>query len=529
MTGKPTGETSSLEPAFEMYREPLWWRLALIMLVSAAFLFRFVQTQDDPDLWGHVRFGLDALRSGTITRTDPYSYITAGGPWINHEVLAELAMGLAYSFLGPMGLNLLRLAVGSATLVVIWWTLRRRGVTTMITAAMTSLAIVLMAMHLIEMRPHIFTLLFFTLTVIILGEAEQRGRKMLWLLVPIFWVWINTHGGVLAGLGISGIWALVRLFQIGSRRSVPGHTRLREGAQLIAPLLAGLAATLITPYGPGLLHFLLRTATGPRPEIVDWQPLPLVSAVGAAYLIGLAITLPALLFSRRPRSIPLVCIYAVMALAPFLAVRHLPLFGSAAVLIAGEHVNDLWVRWRGIYRTSPGSSSRLFQYVVIGSSAGFLIASAIVSIGKLPYIPVRKDFYPTHAVQLIREHVQQGNLAVHFNWGEYAIWHLGPAVKVSLDGRRETVYNDQLYQMCIRFMFGEGEWDTLLDRYPTDMALVGRQSPTYNLLRWKPGWVLVYEDEISALFVREDFPYRRPLEAAAAQAGDGGDVDLRFP
>ena len=37
------------------------------------------------------------------------------------------------------------------------------------------------------------------------------------------------------------------------------------------------------------------------------------------------------------------------------------------------------------------------------------------------------------------EDVIQGT---HFNWGEYAIWHLGPTLKVSLDGRRETVYSD---------------------------------------------------------------------------------------
>jgi len=29
-----------------------------------------------------------------------------------------------------------------------------------------------------------------------------------------------------------------------------------------------------------------------------------------------------------------------------------------------------------------------------------------------------------------------------FDWGEYAIWHLGPQLRVSLDGRRETVYSD---------------------------------------------------------------------------------------
>ena len=38
----------------------------------------------------------------------------------------------------------------------------------------------------------------------------------------------------------------------------------------------------------------------------------------------------------------------------------------------------------------------------------------------------------------------QGRLVLPFNWGEYAIWHWGPRIRVSIDGRRETVYNQDL-------------------------------------------------------------------------------------
>lgn len=509
-------------------REPRWWRISIIALVASAYLFRFVQTQQDPDLWGHVRFGLDALRTGSIARTDPYSYLTAGLPWINHEVIAELAMGLAYSLLGPLGLNLLRMTLGLTTLAVIWTALRRRGVTLLVTAALTVVAMFAISLHLIEMRPHLFTLLFFTLTIVILQTAEQRGPRVLWFLVPTFWLWINSHGGVLAGLGIAGLWTVIRLLQIGFQRGISPQERLHKCLWHIAPLLAGLAVTLITPYGPGLLAFLLRTAVGPRPEIADWQPLPLASGFGVAYVLCLGITLPGLLFSRRRRSVPSMIIYAVMALAPFLAVRHLTLFGSAAALIAGEHINDIWVRWRGAHSVRPGQTSRLFQYLVIGSTAGFAIAVIVLSIGKITFIPVDATYYPIRAVKLIRQNVPEGNLAIHYNWGEYAIWHLGPAVKVSMDGRRETVYSEELYQMNLRFMTGRRDWDTLLDKYSTDMALVDVRDAPYNLMQCKPGWVMVYEDDIAALFVREDFPYRQALEQAAPAVAIEED-DLRFP
>ena len=49
---------------------------------------------------------------------------------------------------------------------------------------------------------------------------------------------------------------------------------------------------------------------------------------------------------------------------------------------------------------------------------------------------------PARAIGLLEQSGVEGNLAVYFDWGEYAIWHLQPGIKVGMDGRRETVYPD---------------------------------------------------------------------------------------
>jgi hypothetical protein len=36
---------------------------------------------------------------------------------------------------------------------------------------------------------------------------------------------------------------------------------------------------------------------------------------------------------------------------------------------------------------------------------------------------------------------------------------------------------------------------------------VRRFQPADNLLRLKPGWTLIYEDQMAALFARADLPY----------------------
>ena len=103
---------------------------------------------------------------------------------------------------------------------------------------------------------------------------------------------------------------------------------------------------------------------------------------------------------------------------------------------------------------------------------------------------------------LLRDSGVHGNMAVFFDWGQYVIWRLGPKIQVSYDGRRETVYSESLRQLNNNWISGVGAWDALLDEHPTDLALVDKRLPVYNLMRLKAGWTLVYEDALCGLFAR---------------------------
>jgi hypothetical protein len=50
-----------------------------------------------------------------------------------------------------------------------------------------------------------------------------------------------------------------------------------------------------------------------------------------------------------------------------------------------------------------------------------------------------------------------GRLLTTFDWGEYAIWHFGPRLKVSIDGRRETVYSNSVINWHRAFELGDEE------------------------------------------------------------------------
>jgi len=547
------------------------FRASLICLVCGIVILGFSRTTADPDLWGHLRFGLDLLDTGRVIRPDPYSFLTSGVTWVNHEWLAEAALAVAWRTAGALGIILLKLIVTSATVGVLYWSLLRRGLTVFGASTVLLVNVPLILPWLGAARPQMFTYLCFAITLAAIVEAEtaypltptlspragrgskegeeappapadeggrrrppgglpsipsprvrsgervrERGSRALWLLVPTFLFWANAHGGFLAGVGIVGLWIIARFIRTRSIRDV------------WLPLAVAILATLVTPYA-GQLWLFLHTALTSRLEIVEWNPIEVISFEGLAHIVVLVPAVWGWFASRREKSPVLVFLFFVVVLLPFVARRHTPLFAMGLILLAGEHEADafsaLFERQAMAAGTRRAPDPRVMRVF-----AGMFVVTAIICViasGRhYARIIVDREEYPIEAVQLLRASGVTGNVATNFNWGEYVLWHVGPGVKVSIDGRRETVYSEAVYAENQRFAFGYGKWDTLIERPGVDLALVPTQHwPVSNLLRLKPGWRPLYEDDRSAIFVRSGSQAEallaktpRPARAAAEVA-----------
>ena len=93
-----------------------------------------------------------------------------------------------------------------------------------------------------------------------------------------------------------------------------------------------------------------------------------------------------------------------------------------------------------------------------------------------------------------------GRLAVYFNWGEYALYHLHPRIRVSIDGRYETVYPDDVVEANWDFTLGAPGGERLLEMYPADFALYPRTSGAARWLEQSPQWERAHRDDASVLY-----------------------------
>jgi hypothetical protein len=490
-------------------------------LVAAFGLYWFAPTIADPDLWGHVRFGQDIVRSGSIPSHDTYSYRTAGQRWINHEWLAEVIFAVLYDRFGPPGLIALKVGISLSILIPCYLHMRRRNMRAVAGIVLVLLICIPLRMGLGTVRPQIFTYLFFLLVLLVVESVSTGQAWRLWVLPLLCGVWVNVHGGVLAGIGVLALWLVARLVALVADRSRVPLVRVKQACLLILPAAACGLALLANPYGAELVVFLARTATVPRPEISEWRGLELLALSGQLFLALLAIGVAGLVCSRLRTRPEAVLILSATAIGTLISQRHYPLFLMALLIVGGEHVADAW--------------NRVWQRASLPVEHGPLVTALTLlgAIALLLFSPQRFECirvnsaafpFPVRAVELLKRSGVRGNMAVPFAWGEYVIWHLAPGVKVSIDGRRETVYSDEIYQRTLDFERGTGVWTALLLHAPTDFVLAYNASPTANLMSRTQGWRPLYQDTFCVLFLRDGFAgLGRLVDTPVPDLPDNGD------
>ncbi len=211
--------------------------------------------------------------------------MTAGHEWLNFEWLFELVLFRVFAAAGPPGLIVLKVAVGLLLLGIVYRLLCRQGLPALRAGIVVVAVIHFLVPSFLTVRPHLVTYGFFLIVLLLLRAMDRGDARWLYAAPPLFALWANLHPGFLAGLGVLGIWTAVELGRRWLERRSPGAPARPSMWTVIPILIACVLATGLNPWGFRLLPFLWRTATVPRPEISEWQPLLLVSGRGVTYLL----------------------------------------------------------------------------------------------------------------------------------------------------------------------------------------------------------------------------------------------------
>jgi hypothetical protein len=357
----------------------------------------------------------------------------------------------------------------------------------------------------LAIRPQLFTYTALAAELVILDLAAAGSRRsvwLLWCLPPFFVVWVNLHGGFVLGI------AVLALFAAWSAVVAP-----QRNARPLLVWLACVAATLINPYGWSLLVYLWDELSRPHP-ITEWRPVVFGSAEHAVFFVMLGLFLLSLPALRQWRSCGWrVAVALVMAVFALRQQRHTAVFAlCAAAPLAAQAAAIFDALARRSFRLSAGAQRIVEVAVLLLALAQLAALGARLWRDHLEIVYDPRD-YPVAAVAALKAGGAHGNLAVPLDWGAYVLWHLSPQIRPSIDGRFATVYPVDVVDKNFSFHAGDAAWRRLLDDYPTEAALLPRQ--TRSPISREPGWREVYEDSQARLYVRDDRLANFALQPAA--------------
>ena len=447
----------------------------------------------NPDIWWQIVAGEEILSTGAWPTVDTYSSTVAGNSWIAYQWLGGVLMALAARLGGLWGLLALLFLLSASLILLLYYYAYLRSRSWLAAFASCALVLPVIAVFL-PLRPQLFGYVFLLITLICLERFRQGRTKSLWVLPPLFLLWVNVHGTFPFGFLVLGAYWVGGWVDFRSGILVAERWQPWQRRHLAVVLLLSVLAITATPYGTRLaaypfeLSFLQPLNVS---MIGEWHPIPfdlwwgkLVLGLLGLFLVG------QLLFPLTLRvenaGLLFVVVYSAFVhsrLALFLVLLLAPLLAEQLA--------------RGLSRL-PSLSERPALNFVFWILLGGFVVGMVPSQQKLERVIAAQ--YPQGAVNYLRQNPIDGPIFNDIRWGGYLIWALGPEPKVFIDGRIDIyeyagVFSD--YQAIAHL---DPQTVFLLRKYKVEACLLFHNAPLATLLRVLPEWEQVYADGLSVIY-----------------------------
>jgi hypothetical protein len=453
------------------------WTLARLVGVSIAVLGGSLGATSlhDNSLFTHlatgrllVDRGLGSLWGGL---GDPYTRFGAGQNWIVQSWLPSYCYGLIDAAAGAAGLRVL-MALTTAALAALLWRLSEPAQTLVPRVGVVGLALVVGATSWSQ-RPLLIGLVLLAV-VLLAGDAAIDPR---WL-VPVMWLWVNSHG--------SFPFALVALGTLAVGTFLDGR---KPAAELRAlgwcaggTLLGGVA----NPVGPALLLFPLRLLQRSESlqRIVEWRSPTFDDTWTRAFLVLVLVALVG--FVRHPSyrvAVPTI----VFVAAALVAQRNIAV--AVVVLVPAA--------CRGLADAGSFVGGVAAPIWRLGSVAMLLCGTLVVGSTIRTDPGYRLDGYPVAAVDWLdaRGLLASTHVLAHPDFvGNYLELRYGTGVPVFIDDRYE-LHDPVLARQSGDLVRGLPSWAATLETRGVEIVLWPNDGPLASLLEASSAnWNIAYRD-----------------------------------
>jgi hypothetical protein len=478
------------------------------------------------DFWWHLKVGEVIVTTGQIPRVDLFSFTQAGKPFIHQNWLGEVLYYLVYRAGGfPLLITFNTALLLAAFFPILHLSLEATAKPRI--AALGSLVAAITLGWYSNIRPQVYSFVFFALFYWILWGYRERRRDFLWALPLLMLLWVNLHGAFILGIGLLGlVWGTEAL-----RRALfaPGEDTLTNRALAKLALFLGFTvlACLANPEGHRVFAYVRQLQVDPASQqlVTEWQVPDIKEPSGIlCFFAPFFLTLLVFLYSRRKLGFAELCLFLVFAIFGLAANRNGIWFALIAAPMLARHLTDLEIPLSHARVRLPARLEALWQRLrrrqtgrkeAYGLNWAILICLILFTVLLSPWVRMHlkverlrpelvEKGTPIGAMEYIAAHHLTGNIFHPQCYGDYLIWRLWPEQRSFIDGRVH-LYPLSFVQDYI-LVFHDDRWEARLAKYDIQYLLLAKEKNAQALIedaRNAAGWTLLYEDDISVLFAKK--------------------------
>jgi hypothetical protein len=317
-------------------------------------------------------------------------------------------------------------------------------------------------------------------------------RRTSWWLVPVVWLWVQSHGSFPLGLAWLGARA------VGEGLDWRGWPR--DAMSYVGAFAAGLVVSVVNPLGARLLTFPL--TVGDKREafqsIIEWRSPDFQHGGARVALVFMMLALLLLVRARLPwRDVVPVVTFFALAL---LALRNIPLTAIVLAPVLGRVLR----RPESAPPRPPGlaTQNRMNRALAVTLGAAFVL----FGVSTLSGTGLSLVDYPRAAVTYLDEQglLTADHRVAHADFvGNYLELRYGTQARVFVDDRYD------MYPLAVsrdyRQLLGAREESLgILDRRGVDVVLWDKDQPLPNLLTLSGRWEQVWSEGTWVIFRRMD-------------------------
>ena len=461
--------------------------MVIVLLIFGFATRRLVE----PDFWWHLRDGRQIVQQHSIPRTITYTLGAAGTPYVDFEWLAETIYYLGYRTAGLRGVVATYFGVLVLLYAGLYYLACGTGADNSSALLVTLLAVLLGSVG-IGPRAHLFGWLCMVCLLLLLDRFRRTGRGI-WLVPPLFALWINLHGSWLFGIIVLAVTIASGLVEGRWGIIVARRWTAAELKRLLLVFGCSVAALFVNPFGYKLplypFDLLFRQSIAMQ-YVEEWQSVDFGKGSGKLALITVLVLLLTALLSRRRWRLDETLLMVFALWVGLSHVRMLIFFGLIVTPIIAPRLDLM----------PPSGHERNRPFVnaaIMAVMAAWVVLSFPTEV-KLQHQLDEK--FPTAALNFVRAQHITGAVLSEDWWGGYVGWKT-PEFKPFIDSRADVFvydgsFDDYLSAVKLRHPFD------VLDKRKIDYALLEANEPLVSVLEQSPAWRVIYSDPMVVLLAR---------------------------